>query len=237
GRPEAAGDDLRRRGAPPPGRHRPGHPHAPPRHAGRRPLRPVPRPPRRPRRARRRRPARRRRRGPRPARPRHPGGRMTPLLRRAGKGPVPLAERLDALERAAAALDGVAPAGALEETRTLLDRVDRRRALSAEHTVIGLFGATGSGKSSLVNALVGTDITRAAVRRPTTSAPVAAVLGAPGSEALLDWLEVEDRHLLDGTDAALARAAASPSRGRRARRETTPPGIILLDLPDLDSVE
>ena len=162
---------------------------------------------------------------------------MTPLLRRAGKGPVPLAERLDALERAAAALDGVAPAGALEETRTLLDRVDRRRALSAEHTVIGLFGATGSGKSSLVNALVGTDITRAAVRRPTTSAPVAAVLGAPGSEALLDWLEVEDRHLLDGTDAALARAAASPSRGRRARRETTPPGIILLDLPDLDSVE
>src|SRR5699024_11432729 len=130
------------------------------------------------------------------------------------------------------ALDGV-----LDEARALLEPLDCRRCPAAAYTVIGLSAATGLGKSSLGNARVGTDITRAAVRRPTPSAPVAAVLGAPGSEALLDWLEVEDRHLLDGTDAALARAAASPSRGRRARRETTPPGIILLDLPDLDSVE
>ncbi|MEO2097073.1 MAG: dynamin family protein [Brachybacterium sp.] len=149
----------------------------------------------------------------------------------------PLHERLDALDRALAALDGIAPGEALTGTAELLERIDRRRALSAEHTVIGLFGATGSGKSSLLNALIGKDVARAAVRRPTTSAPLAAVLGDAGSEALLDWLEVEERHALDeGT--ALARAASKPARGRRARRtEAGTPGVVLLDLPDLDSVE
>ena len=149
----------------------------------------------------------------------------------------PLHERLDALDRALAALDGIAPGEALTGTTELLERIDRRRALSAEHTVIGLFGATGSGKSSLLNALIGKDVARAAVRRPTTSAPLAAVLGDAGSEALLDWLEVEERHALDeGT--ALARAASKPARGRRARRtDAGTPGVVLLDLPDLDSVE
>ena len=149
----------------------------------------------------------------------------------------PLHERLDALDRALSALDGIAPGEALTGTTELLERIDRRRALSAEHTVIGLFGATGSGKSSLLNALIGKDVARAAVRRPTTSAPLAAVLGDAGSEALLDWLEVEERHALDeGT--ALARAANKPARGRRARRtEAGTPGVVLLDLPDLDSVE
>ncbi|MFJ6044263.1 dynamin family protein [Brachybacterium paraconglomeratum] len=149
----------------------------------------------------------------------------------------PLHERLDALDRALSALDGIAPGEALTGTTELLERIDRRRALSAEHTVIGLFGATGSGKSSLLNALIGKDVARAAVRRPTTSAPLAAVLGDAGSEALLDWLEVEERHALDeGT--ALARAASKPARGRRARRtEAGTPGVVLLDLPDLDSVE
>lgn len=149
----------------------------------------------------------------------------------------PLHERLDALDRALAALDGIAPEEALTGTTELLERIDRRRALSAEHTVIGLFGATGSGKSSLLNALIGKDVARAAVRRPTTSAPLAAVLGDAGSEALLDWLEVEERHALDeGT--ALARAANKPARGRRARRtDAGTPGVVLLDLPDLDSVE
>ncbi|WP_394215469.1 dynamin family protein [Brachybacterium vulturis] len=169
---------------------------------------------------------------------------MRELLSRAATGPAPLAERIEALTRATGLLEGVAPGGAVDASREVLDRIGGRRALSAEHTVIGLFGATGSGKSSLVNALVGIEITRAAVRRPTTSAPIAAVVGERGSDALLDWLEVEERHHLDGTDTALLEAARRPPTGRRARREaaqagpgTGTPGIVLLDLPDLDSVE
>src|SRR5699024_9903463 len=65
------------------------------------------------------------------------------------------------------------------------------------------------------------------------------VVGERGGDALLDWLEVEQRHHLDGTGSALAEAARRPPAGRRARREATPgtPGIVLLDLPDLDSVQ
>ncbi|MGO1567551.1 MAG: dynamin family protein [Brachybacterium sp.] len=164
---------------------------------------------------------------------------MSPLLGRAATAPAPLIERIEALGRAADALDGIAPSADITTARELLERVDRRRALSAEHTVIGLFGATGSGKSSLVNALVGKEISNAAVRRPTTAVPVAAVVGAAGSDALLDWLQIEQRHLLDGTDAELATAAQRPPAGRRARRthQADAPGIVLLDLPDLDSVE
>ncbi|MEE1651865.1 GTPase [Brachybacterium sp. J144] len=134
--------------------------------------------------------------------------------RRSRRDGAPLADRLDALARAADALAPVAPGGDVSAAQEVVGRIDRRRALSAEHTVVGLFGATGSGKSSLLNALVGQEVTRAAVRRPTTSAPVAAVFGGAGSDPLLDWLEVEDRHHLPGDS-----------------------GLVLLDLPDLDSVE
>src|SRR5690625_6497844 len=161
--------------------------------------------------------------------------------RRAGEGSgpaVPRNERIDALGRAADALETVAPEADVQATREVLDRIDRRRPLSAEHTVIGLFGATGSGKSSLLNALVGAEISRVAVRRPTTSQPVAAVLGAAGSEPLLDWLEVTERHQLDGAGSALEHAAApqrGSGRGRRRRGPASgrPPGMVLLDLPDL----
>ncbi|WIM68983.1 50S ribosome-binding GTPase [Corynebacterium breve] len=130
-----------------------------------------------------------------------------------------LNERLTALDTAAdlgagfltpsehARLDAVAAAGA------------ERRALSAEHTVVGFFGATGSGKTSLFNAVVGENIGKAAARRPTTSSPLAAVWEPEGSEELLNWLDVEDRRNRQGEFA--------PGAGP----------LILLDLPDFDSVE
>ncbi|MFC0675874.1 GTPase family protein, partial [Brachybacterium hainanense] len=134
-----------------------------------------------------------------------------------------LPELAAALGRAAESMDQIAPASALAHARDVLARGRRRRTLSAEHTVVGVFGATGSGKSSLVNALVGQQITRAAVRRPTTAAPVAAIVGEDGAEELLDWLEVGDRHVLVGESSLAGEAEGG--------------GIILLDLPDLDSVE
>ncbi|MDO5661135.1 MAG: 50S ribosome-binding GTPase [Brachybacterium sp.] len=142
-----------------------------------------------------------------------------------------IAERTDALERARTLLDGIAPDDALAEADAVIERTRARGALSAEHTVVGFFGATGSGKSSVMNALVGREITRAAVRRPTTAAPVAAVLGESGSDPLLDWLQVSERHLLDGTGDPLEHAA------RDAGGSAGIPGMVLLDLPDMDSVE
>ncbi|MET3706040.1 GTPase [Arthrobacter sp. UYEF6] len=130
-----------------------------------------------------------------------------------------LDRRLQALNDARELAEGVLPDAALEGLFRLLERASSRRSLSADHTVVGFFGATGSGKSSLFNAVSGAEIATAAARRPTTSEPLAGVWGADGSEPLLDWLEVGNRH------------HAEPVAG--FADEGT--GLILLDLPDFDS--
>lgn len=130
-----------------------------------------------------------------------------------------LHRRLEALNDARELAEGVLPDAALEGVFQLLERASSRRSLSADHTVVGFFGATGSGKSSLFNAVSGAEIATAAARRPTTSEPLAGVWGADGSEPLLDWLEVRNRH------------HAEPVAG--FADEGT--GLILLDLPDFDS--
>ncbi|MEW1809119.1 GTPase [Pseudarthrobacter phenanthrenivorans] len=127
--------------------------------------------------------------------------------------------RLQALEDARELGEGILPDDALRQVFDVLERASSRRSLSADHTVVGFFGATGSGKSSLFNAVSGAEIATAAARRPTTSEPLAGVWGAAGSEALLDWLEVGNRH------------HAAPVDGF-ADEQT---GLILLDLPDFDS--
>lgn len=131
-----------------------------------------------------------------------------------------LDEALDALGDAAELGEGRIADADVAAMRGVLERSSSRRALSADHTVVGFLGATGSGKSSLLNAVAGADLAVAHVRRPTTSAPLAAVWRPTGADALLDWLEVSDRRHVetpfDGDDAV---------------------SLILLDLPDFDSVE
>ncbi|VXB28251.1 GTPase [Arthrobacter sp. 8AJ] len=127
--------------------------------------------------------------------------------------------RLQSLQDARELGEGVLPDQALQEAFDVLERASSRRSLSGDHTVVGFFGATGSGKSSLFNAVSGAEIATAAARRPTTSEPLAGVWGAAGSEALLDWLEVGNRH------------PAAPVEGFADERT----GLILLDLPDFDS--
>ncbi|MGG5751812.1 GTPase family protein [Zafaria sp. Z1313] len=141
----------------------------------------------------------------------------------------PLEARLEALDRARQLGDGVVPVEAAGTALAVLERAASRRSLSPDHTVVGFLGATGSGKSSLFNAVTGRELARTAATRPTTSRPMAAVSGSEGSAELLDWLGVEERHLLDGPDA--------PGRAGRARRKSTPGGVVLLDLPDFDSTE
>ncbi|MDQ0849737.1 GTP-binding protein EngB required for normal cell division [Arthrobacter sp. B3I9] len=130
-----------------------------------------------------------------------------------------LERRLEALNDALGLAAGALPEETLEEACHVIDRAGSRRSLSAEHTVVGFFGATGSGKSSLFNAVSGAEIATAAARRPTTSEPLAGIWGADGSEPLLDWLDVRNRH------------HAAPVAG--FADEGT--GLILLDLPDFDS--
>ena len=132
--------------------------------------------------------------------------------------------RLDAQARSPQRCPGTrakasCPTTSLEEVLAVLERASSRRSLSADHTVVGFFGATGSGKSSLFNAVSGAEIATAAARRPTTSEPLAGVWGADGSEPLLDWLEVRNRHHAAAVDGF-------------ADEDT---GLILLDLPDFDS--
>ncbi|QXQ08962.1 GTPase [Paeniglutamicibacter sp. Y32M11] len=109
----------------------------------------------------------------------------------------------------------------------VLELASTRRTLSAEHTVVGFFGATGSGKSTLFNAVVGQDLAKAAATRPTTSQPLAGIWGQAGSDPLLDWLGVQQRHIVQ-----------SPLRLDKrgifgAEKDVN--GLILLDLPDFDS--
>lgn len=130
-----------------------------------------------------------------------------------------LDSRLAALREVRALGEGRIPDAQLADIDALLHRADGRRALSSEHTVVGLFGATGSGKSSLLNAIVGQQIATSHVRRPTTSEPLAVTWDAAGAVPLLDWLDVRDRH-----------PGAEPIDPRAGQ-------LILLDLPDFDSVQ
>lgn len=127
--------------------------------------------------------------------------------------------RLTALQQVRELGAGRVPEVQAAEIDALLGRSAGRRALSAEHTVVGLFGATGSGKSSLLNALVGEQVATSHVRRPTTSEPLAVTWDAAGAVPLLDWLGVRERH-----------NGSTPLDSRASQ-------LILLDLPDFDSVE
>ncbi|MGW0192557.1 YfjP family GTPase [Nonomuraea sp. NPDC003201] len=139
------------------------------------------------------------------------------LLRRK-EGPS-LDSRLAALLEAAELAEGRLPEEAVSGARTVAERAGVRRTLSIDHTVAALAGATGSGKSSLYNALAGTDLAAVGVVRPTTSAAQAALWDGEGSGPLLDWLDIPQRH-----------PAASASASDLS-------GLVLLDLPDHDSIQ
>jgi GTPases len=136
---------------------------------------------------------------------------------------VTLDQRLDALAEAAALADGRLDPAVVATAREVTARAGVRRGLSVDHTVVALAGATGSGKSSLFNALAGAAVAKVGVTRPTTDRAQAALWDPAGAGPLLDWLEVSRRHVVAPGDADAA--------------EQGPSGLILLDLPDHDSIE
>lgn len=130
----------------------------------------------------------------------------------------PLRVRLDALREliglSRTRLDG----RTLAEAGRVLDEAAARQRLSSRHTVVAIAGATGSGKSTLFNALAEVPISETGLRRPTTSAPIACTW-SEGSAGLLDRLAIPPRlrrRPLAGGDEELS-------------------GLVLVDLPDHDS--
>ena len=88
-----------------------------------------------------------------------------------------LTARVEALDRALAVADGRVSPKASARVSTTIDGVRERLALGVDHTVVALVGGTGSGKSSLFNAISGLQFADVGVRRPTTSEITACVWG------------------------------------------------------------
>ncbi len=129
-----------------------------------------------------------------------------------------LGDRVAALREAVEASDGRAAGDVVERARQVVDRAGERVTFG-DHTVVALAGATGSGKSTLFNAITGTELAETAVRRPTTARAMGVAWGTSLPHELLDWLDVPRRHLIAAApDSPLAR-------------------LVLVDLPDHDSTE
>lgn len=128
-----------------------------------------------------------------------------------------LPDALAQLGEAAELASGRSDPAAVERASQVAQQASRRLALADGSTVVALAGATGSGKSSLFNAVTRTQLAEPGVRRPTTSLAMSASFGDEPT-ALLDWLDVQRRRLVVGADAKLS-------------------GLVLLDLPDHDSTE
>lgn len=139
-----------------------------------------------------------------------------------------LGTRLAALEVATRAAEGRLDDDVVKEAVEVIDRAGGRLRLSADHTVVAIAGATGSGKSSTFNQLTGLELSAVGVRRPTTSWATACVWGSDGAAELLDWLGIPPRH-------QTTRDSMLDTQKDGLDKEME--GVVLLDLPDHDSTE
>ncbi|MCC9704157.1 50S ribosome-binding GTPase [Streptomyces sp. MNU76] len=157
-----------------------------------------------------------------------PAERMTAVETRApvAQSVVPLAydgqlrSRLDALRELVGQSRTRLDSATLAEAGRVLDEAAARRRLSGQHTVVAIAGATGSGKSTLFNALAGVAISETGVRRPTTAAPIACSW-SDGAASLIDRLGIPGR---------LRRRPLQSAEAEAQLR-----GLVLVDLPDHDS--
>ncbi len=103
----------------------------------------------------------------------------------------------------------------------------------AGSTLVAVLGGTGTGKSTLVNRLMGRAVSAASFRRTFTSGPVAIV--PEGAALAANWLGIEHVAVESGDLPARGRPGAllivKPPAGQTAGHLSLP---ILIDTPDLD---
>jgi hypothetical protein len=123
---------------------------------------------------------------------------------------------VDGLDLVVEMADGVIHPDDVDTARRVVRRVRDRSGYWGATLVMALAGGTGSGKSSLLNALAGERVAPVSPVRPHTRRPLAWVpSGAePGLADLLDRLGIHDRVEHDRF-----------------------PGLALLDVTDVDSIE
>jgi energy-coupling factor transporter ATP-binding protein EcfA2 len=151
-----------------------------------------------------------------------------------------LAETLTTLKRRIAALEFTLPApgvdAARDAQRDMIDQIESyllpRLRRGEKPLLVCVAGSTGAGKSTLVNSLVGAQVSNTGVRRPTTNSPVLAC--HPDD---MVWF-AEDR-FLPNLPRVRQQGLAMPGRENMlvlAGLDLMPKGLALLDTPDIDSV-
>lgn len=145
-----------------------------------------------------------------------------------------LADHLDGLAFVLSAGDGPRLRRERDRVVRLLRGVTTRAADPDAPLLVVVGGGSGAGKSTLVNTLAGRRVSPAGVVRPTTRVPV--LVCHPEDLAAV---EPDDRVLPGLVRVDVDRAAQVV--GERtllvATSTVLPPGIVLLDTPDVDSVE
>jgi predicted GTPase len=125
-----------------------------------------------------------------------------------------LTEALDLLDLAVAISDGLSSEASREAAAETAAAARRRQDFFSESIVVAIAGGTGSGKSSLLNAIAGQDIAETSELRPHTDEPLA-------------WVPAFDRAI----------AAMITSLGIEDIVVHEGPPLTMVDLPDLDSVD
>lgn len=122
---------------------------------------------------------------------------------------------LDLLDLAIASSDGLASEPNREDAARIASAVRRRQDFFSHSIVVAIAGGTGSGKSSLLNAIAGRSIATTSALRPHTDEPLA-------------WIPADD-HAIAAMIAALGiEDVVVHDDG---------PALAIIDLPDLDSVD
>jgi energy-coupling factor transporter ATP-binding protein EcfA2 len=130
----------------------------------------------------------------------------------------PLRRLATGLRRRAASAPGADREAKAETLRRHVEEYLLPRAMDLDAPLlVVILGSTGSGKSSLLNALAGAAVSPSGVLRPTTRRPIA----------------IADREDLAGRMVRIAEDARLELRANVGARR----GLVIVDAPDFDSVE